>query len=62
MFIDITEIQQALGWQPHASSEEGVNAFFTQMDMFKEAPLWNEDSIAAATATWFKQSAPRTYS
>ena len=61
-FADITEIKDSLGWEPQVSFEQGVNSLLAQIDMFADAPLWDEDSIASATATWFKHLKPRSYS
>ena len=53
-FADITEITQSLGWKPKVSFAEGVKIMRENIENWREAPLWNADSIAQATASWFK--------
>jgi UDP-glucose 4-epimerase len=45
-FADITRIKTELGWEPKLSFEEGVDRILTNM--------WDPDSIARATSTWFR--------
>ena len=52
-FADITSIQCDLGWQPHVSFEKGVSLMLRDIHHWQDAPLWDKESIAAATATWF---------
>lgn len=52
-WADINKIQRELGWAPTVSFEEGVGRMVANLDYWKDAPLWNVDSIAAATSTWF---------
>lgn len=53
-FADISRIKGDLGWMPKVSFEEGVARILKEIDYWREAPLWEPDTIAAATATWFK--------
>ena len=53
-FADITEITQTLGWKPKVSFAEGVKIMLKNIENWREAPVWNTDSIAQATASWFK--------
>lgn len=53
-FADITKIKAELGWSPQVSFEEGVKRLLADIDYWREARLWDPDSIATATATWFK--------
>jgi UDP-glucose 4-epimerase len=53
-FADITKIRKDLGWSPKISFEDGVGRILANIDYWREAPLWNTDSIAKATETWFK--------
>ena len=43
-----------LGWKPEVSFEEGVKVMLDNIDYWKEAPVWDRDSIAAATREWFE--------
>jgi UDP-glucose 4-epimerase len=51
---DISRIEGALGWAPTVSFEQGVERVLEQIDYWREAPLWDEQSIGRATASWFK--------
>lgn len=51
---DITKITSELGWAPQISFEEGVNLLMKEIDYWKDAPLWDQASIAKATENWFK--------
>lgn len=51
---DITKIRKDLGWEPTVPFEEGVARMVQEIDNWRDAPLWEPDSIADATKTWFK--------
>jgi UDP-glucose 4-epimerase len=53
-WADITKIQKELGWRPEVSFEEGVAKIVANIDYWKNAPLWDPQSIAKATRTWFE--------
>jgi UDP-glucose 4-epimerase len=53
-WADITKIGRDLRWSPSVSFEEGVGRIIDNIDYWQEAPLWDPDSIAAATKTWFQ--------
>jgi UDP-glucose 4-epimerase len=50
---DISKIQRILGWQPRVSFETGVQIMLNTIDYWREAPVWEPDSIARATNDWF---------
>jgi UDP-glucose 4-epimerase len=52
-FADITRIRRDLGWEPMVSFEEGVGRILAEIEYWRDAPLWNPQSIAAATSAWF---------
>jgi UDP-glucose 4-epimerase len=53
-YADISRITRDLGWRQKVSFEEGVQRILANIDYWREAPLWDPDSIAKATAGWFK--------
>ena len=56
---DIARITSELGWKPRVSFEEGVAKIVANIDYWKNAPLWDPDSIAKATKTWFEFLTPQ---
>lgn len=52
-WADTTKITSTLGWAPQVSFEEGVARMMAEIAVWKDAPLWDPDSIAQATKTWF---------
>jgi len=53
-WADISRITAELGWQPRISFEDGVAKIVANIDYWKNAPLWDPESIARATRTWFQ--------
>jgi len=53
-FADTKKIESILGWKPKVSFEEGVKIMLDNIDYWREAPVWEPDSIADATKDWFK--------
>ncbi|MBL6962975.1 MAG: SDR family oxidoreductase [Bacteroidetes bacterium] len=53
-FADISKIRKLLNWEPKVSFEKGVQKMIDQIDYWREAPLWDQLSIAEATKDWFK--------
>ena len=51
---DISSIKAELGWSPKVSLEQGVKALLDNIDYWRKAPVWDENSIAEATRDWFK--------
>jgi UDP-glucose 4-epimerase len=52
-WADIAKAKQELSWTPLISFEEGVEKIVANIDYWKNAPLWEPESIAKATKTWF---------
>ena len=59
-WADITRITTELGWKPQVSFDEGVAKIVADIHYWKSAPLWDADSIAKATKTWFDYLSPQT--
>ena len=53
-WADIKLIMAELKWMPEVSFEEGVKKILQNIDYWKDAPLWEPESIAVATQSWFK--------
>lgn len=58
-WANISRITTELGWQPQVSFEDGVAKIVANIDYWRNAPLWNPDSIAKATRTWFEFMTPQ---
>jgi UDP-glucose 4-epimerase len=52
-WADIGKLTQELGWRPEVSFEAGVGRMLEQIDYWRQAPVWDEASIAEATRSWF---------
>ncbi len=57
-WADIRKIKEHLGWEPLISFEEGVAELLKNIDYWRQAPIWDTESIAAATTQWFKYLQP----
>jgi UDP-glucose 4-epimerase len=53
-WADITKIQNDLGWKPLVPFDQGVRRMMEGIELWRDAPLWDPKSIAAATKTWFE--------
>jgi len=53
-FADITKIKTDLNWRPNVSFEDGVGRILAEIDYWRDAPLWDPESIAKATSGWFR--------
>ena len=60
-WADISRISSELGWKPQVSFEEGVANIVANIDYWRNAPLWDPDSIASATKTWFEFMSPQVH-
>ena len=50
-------IRSELGWAPEVDFEQGVAKVLENIEYWRDAPLWEPGSIAAATRTWFQYMA-----
>ena len=53
-FADISKLTGALDWRPLVSFDEGVKVMLDNIDYWRNAPVWNSESITEATRDWFK--------
>jgi len=53
-FADIGKIRRLLDWEPQVSFEEGVGIMIENIEHWREAPVWNKESISGATEDWFR--------
>jgi UDP-glucose 4-epimerase len=53
-WADIGKIKRDLGWKPVVPFEEGVRRMMADIEHWRDAPLWDPQSIARATQTWFQ--------
>jgi len=53
-FADIRKIKKLIDWEPKVSFEQGVAQILENIQMWQDAPVWNAESISAATTDWFK--------
>lgn len=51
---DITKITSELTWKPKVPFEIGVAKMVAEIENWKDAPLWDAESIDKATQTWFQ--------
>lgn len=52
-WADTTKIRAELGWQPNVDFEAGVDEVLKGINYWRNAPVWDPDSIAQATRSWF---------
>ena len=53
-WADISKISAELGWKPEIGFEAGVKKIKDDIEYWRNAPLWDLDSIAKATKIWFE--------
>lgn len=53
-WADIRKITHDLEWKQQVSFEEGVALMMKEIDVWRDAPLWDPKSIEQATKTWFQ--------
>lgn len=53
-FADITKIKTMLDWSPRIRFEDGVKTMLENIEQWREAPVWDQNSIVKATEDWFK--------
>lgn len=53
-FADIKKIQKKLKWKPRVDIKKGIKILLKNIQYWKTAPVWTENSIKKATENWFK--------
>ncbi len=53
-FADVSKIRRLLDWQTKVSFEEGVRRMLERLEDWRDAPVWDPNSINKATASWFR--------
>lgn len=53
-FADTGKIKKLLGWKPKFSFAAGVKIMLENIDYWRQAPVWEPQTIAEATKDWFK--------
>lgn len=61
-WADISKITRELGWKQTVPFEEGVRRMMAEIENWRDAPLWDPQSIAVATKTWFQYLGSETSS
>jgi UDP-glucose 4-epimerase len=52
-WANTSKIQRELGWKPVIEFEQGVAEMLVHLNEWTNAPVWEPESIAAATRSWF---------
>jgi UDP-glucose 4-epimerase len=53
-FANVSKIHSRLGWRAEVSFEEGVGKLLESIHDFRDAPLWDPQTIEKATQSWFQ--------
>ena len=53
-WADISKAKKILNWEPSVNLEEGVEILLNNLDYWRDAPIWDKNSIAKATEKWFE--------
>jgi UDP-glucose 4-epimerase len=53
-WANIDKITTRLGWRPKVAFEEGVGRMLADIELWRDAPLWDPSSIERATEKWFR--------
>lgn len=57
-WAEIAKIKSHLGWAQKVSFEAGVGRILDNIEYWRNAPLWEPETIAKATKTWFNTLSP----
>jgi len=51
---DIKKFKKDFNWKPKVNIDEGVKKLISNIQLWKNAPVWTKNKIRKATKTWFK--------
>ena len=51
---DTTRAREVLGWAPQVDFETGVGIMLDNIENWRNAPVWTQETVAKATETWFR--------
>ncbi len=57
-FADTRKIERMLSWRAKVPFEDGVRRMLESIELYRDAPVWEPESIARATADWFRYLGP----
>jgi len=52
-WAETSKINKDLNWYPKITFKEGVNKIISEINYWKDAPLWNKNNINKETKNWF---------
>jgi UDP-glucose 4-epimerase len=55
----VSRIRDALGWEARVPVEQGIAELLRQIDYWRDAPVWDPESIEQATEPWFRYLSPQ---
>jgi len=53
-FADVSKARRLLDWSATVPLEQGVGTLMSHIEDFRDAPVWERESIAEATRAWFE--------
>jgi UDP-glucose 4-epimerase len=59
-FAKVDKITKLLNWYPEVPFEDGVAIMMANIENWRDAPVWDSNSIQKATSSWFKYLGPNT--
>lgn len=54
IYLSTDKIKREIGWKPEVSFDKGIAQVLKHKDLWKDAPVWTENSIAKVTKDWFE--------
>ena len=60
-WADISKAKKILNWRPVITIDDGVNELISNINYWKNAPIWNKKKIKEVTKDWFKYFVAQTF-